>query len=221
MTIQIRQNLAYALGLGAVVIVLSTAFDTHAAQKFEQIGLWAYYSKINDFDDTTTYGTFVFDENKQDNVSLHIKCTPGKTKVHMLYRPGQFMGILTHEQDSEVRYRIDNTPTITEDWRISEEGIINLYKSQAATMINRMMGGRRLVIQAHDYDFKPVKHTFGIYGADKALSKLLRDCGLQQPAKYQHQNPLAIPYEQPSKPQVRRPISGSTTGMSLEDILGQ
>lgn len=224
MSIQDRLRPAAAIGCAVVAFVSSVA---HADQKMEQIGSWEYRSTVNQIDDTKRYSASVWADDGQQDAVLVFKCDGGRKGAYVQYVTGKFMGVLTQQEAREVRYRLDKKPPISEHWLIAENSVVNLDKQKAEKFASRMMGASKVVMQALDYDFNSVQHTFMIDGATTALSKIIKDCGgsqltvnnvpepISKPAVHQNQQPTNSTKSKPTSVAKARELAPTLESRAL------
>lgn len=226
MNIQIQCKAVQNTCLGILVFVLSgmVAFPVLSQDHAQVFGDWTYEIITDEMSGTKHHVAITSAIRGQlgsgPSATMIVKCDARKKRPYASYRTGKFMGI--NFDETQVTYRIDQEAPVDERWKMSDRSVLDIGGKMTDVLPSKMMAGKQLIMRAFTYDNHVVQHQFSLNGASAAIGLVLDNCGGRLPDVNNVPQPTYT-YQQlpPSKPQPRRPITGSTKGMSLEDILGQ
>ena len=224
-------------GFALACALLGEPTQAYAANSETRFQDWIYKTMTDEIGDTTQHIALSHPVSGSKDGLIIIKCDDQSTRPYASYLTGMFMGLSS--DDTKTTYRVDKNVPIEQYWQMGKGHVLNFNRDQVAIMAQQMMAGNKFVIQAYDYEFDLAQHVFSLKGSSAAIGRVMDNCAssdlhsapVQQSATesyqpveiYQPQQQPAYTYQPPPAPtsKPRRSITGSTKGMSLEDILGQ
>lgn len=134
---------------------------------------WVFSKSVDSLTDKNIATAMSSHKDGLDQRTAVVRCAGEKLEIYF-----GFGGFLNDDR-VPVRYRLDKHPLVKAMWLPSADGSA-VFATEAADLARLLMKAKTFVIEATDFRGKPYRASFGLAGAKKKISAVLKQCGLSE-----------------------------------------